>query len=539
ANARNDSASAGAGTRTRRATHRAMVGARRRRTDRRAPRSSACRRPSCGWPEPRSRRCRTGCPRMRAARSHDCRGSRRCACLAGSSRAAAATPRYGSPASRNPCAGSRDRRCRRRDKAARNACAAKSRAAGSRGIRASPNECPTARRSVAPDGALLMASRVSSVRAASVPGRRPRRGERHRRIDAPPAPRLHKSGDSASFGAATAAATMLHTPRACPGGLMKRTTSALLAFAVVLVAAVPLAAQDLTITNAHIVVGNGDVFQRGSIVVRGGRIVAVAEGAPASTSGQIIDAKGMSAMPGFIDAHRHVNTGPEEKAQMQRQLEAGYTTILSGGGPGDGNLTLRQHIESGQINGPRIIPSERLRLAGQTPESAREAVRQMKAAGINYTGEISLTPVPGPSTQELEVLRAVLDEGKKIGVNVQVHAVSSPAMNAAVEMGIPLLVHLPNKDWVSKADAQKLAAAGTKILMTIGFGAPTIDVFAKDNTPLFRDGKPWPDGIVDGVGGGVEAGYAMVNARTIFDAGGIIGYCTDTTYDALAASSTS
>ena len=26
----------------------------------------------------------------------------------------------------------------------------------------------------------------------------------------------------------------------------------------------------------------------------------------------------------------------------------------------------------------------------------------------------------------------------------------------------------------------------------------------------------------------------MVNARTIFDAGGIIGYCTDTTYDALA-----
>ena len=107
-------------------------------------------------------------------------------------------------------------------------------------------------------------------------------------------------------------------------------------------------------------------------------------------------------------------------------------------------------------------------------------------------------------------------------------------MNAAVEMGIPLLVHLPNKDWVSKADAQKLAAAGTKILMTIGFGAPTIDVFAKDNTARCRDGKPWPDGIVDGVGGGVEAGYAMVNARTIFDAGGIIGYCTDTTYDALA-----
>ena len=98
--------------------------------------------------------------------------------------------------------------------------------------------------------------------------------------------------------------------------------------------------------------------------MRGGKIVSVAAGAPASTSGQTIDAKGMSAMPGFIDAHRHINTGPEEKAQMQRQLEAGYTTILSGGGPGDGNITLRDHIESGQINGPRIIPSERAAARG-------------------------------------------------------------------------------------------------------------------------------------------------------------------------------
>ena len=99
--------------------------------------------------------------------------------------------------------------------------------------------------------------------------------------------------------------------------------------------------------------------------------------------------------------------------------------VYDNGGPGDGNKTLREHIESGQINGPRIIPSERIRLAQLTPDQAREAVRAMKAAGIDYTGEISLTPVPGPTPHELEVLRAVLDEGKKVGVRVQVHAVSS------------------------------------------------------------------------------------------------------------------
>ena len=63
----------------------------------------------------------------------------------------------------------------------------------------------------------------------------------------------------------------------------------------------------------------------------------------------------MTAIPGFIDAHKHINTGPMEKEQMQALLEAGYTTILSGGGPADGNIILRDHIESGKINGPRII----------------------------------------------------------------------------------------------------------------------------------------------------------------------------------------
>ena len=314
---------------------------------------------------------------------------------------------------------------------------------------------------------------------------------------------------------------------------LSRLLATALAF-VILGALAPLSAQDLTITNARIIGSNATVIERGSIVVRDGKIVSVAAGAPSSTSGKVIDAKGMSAMPGFIDAHRHINTGPSEKAQMQAQLEAGYTTILSGGGPADGNITLRNNIESGRINGPRIIPSGQLRLNQHTPESAREEIRKMAAMGVKFTGEIALTPVPGPTEQEVQVLRAVVDEGKKAGVMVQVHAVSTPAMMAAVSAGVPLLVHLPNKDFTSVEDAKKLAASGTKILATIGFGAPVFGVFANDNKPRFRDGKDWPQSIVGGVRLGEEAGYMPVNARTVWDAGAILGYCTDTTYDPLA-----
>jgi imidazolonepropionase-like amidohydrolase len=316
---------------------------------------------------------------------------------------------------------------------------------------------------------------------------------------------------------------------------MKR--SALIFACTVLGSLGALSAQDLTIINARIVdanrVANGGVIERGSIVMRAGKIVSVQAGAPSGAAGKTIDAKGMTAMPGFIDAHRHINTGPNEKAQMQALLEAGYTTILSGGGPAEGNITLRDHIDKGVINGPRIIPSGAVRL-NITADAARAEIRKMAGMGVKFTGEILLTPIPGPSEKEIEVLKAIVDEAKKAGVMVQVHAVSSKAMVAAVDAGVPLLVHLPNKDWVSKEDAKKVAAAGVKVLGTVGFGSPVFGVFANDNKARFRDGKAWPEGIIDGVRLGEEAGYMPVNARTIWDAGAILGYCTDTNYDPTA-----
>jgi imidazolonepropionase-like amidohydrolase len=314
--------------------------------------------------------------------------------------------------------------------------------------------------------------------------------------------------------------------------------------AAAVVAAAPAAAQDIAITNARIVVGSGPVIESGTIVVRGGRIAAVTAGRGNTQGLRVIDARGMTALPGYIDAHKHINTGPMEKEQMQSLLEAGYTTILSGGGPGDGNLTLRDHIESGMINGPRVIPSERINLRG-TPEEARAAVRAMAAKGIKHTGEIALTPEPGPTPQELEVLKAVVDEAAKAGVQVNVHAVSTPAMVAAIDAGVRRLVHMPNKDWTGYDAAQKVADTHSIVLGLLAFGAPNIDrlsgppatvQFPKDNSPRFRDGKPWPEAIAGanrddkGRAMGNEAGYTIVNARRIWDADPnhmTVGYCTD------------
>jgi imidazolonepropionase-like amidohydrolase len=328
---------------------------------------------------------------------------------------------------------------------------------------------------------------------------------------------------------------------------LKTVVPAMLALALPMAAA----AQDVAITNARIIVGTGQVIESGTIIVRGGTIASVTAGAAPAQGLRVIDAKGMSAMPGFIDSHKHVSDGPDAKGQMQTLIEAGYTTVLSGGSNGGADVALRDKIDKGEYNGPRIIPSVRIPLT-QTPAEARAAVQAMAAKGIKHTAEIGLTPEPAPPQAEIEVLKAIVDEARKVGVQVNVHAVSTPAMVAAVDAGVTRLVHLPNKDWTSYEAADTVARTGSIVAGLIAFGAPTIDraspppavvQFPRDNTTRFRDGKPWPESIAGanrdpkGRAMGTEAGYTIVNARRIWDADAnhqTMAYSTDQNFTDLA-----
>jgi imidazolonepropionase-like amidohydrolase len=322
---------------------------------------------------------------------------------------------------------------------------------------------------------------------------------------------------------------------------MKRLLRAACLLGAAVIAPGVAAAQDIAITNARIIVGSGQVIDSGTIIVKGGKIVSVTAGAGPTQGLRTIDAKGMSAMPGFIDGHKHVNTYNAD--QMKSLIEAGYTTVLAGGGPAEQNLALRDRIEKGEI-GPRIIPSGQINLR-LTPADARAAVQALAAKGVKHTGEIGLTPEPAPPQSEIDVLKAIVDEAKKAGVQVNVHAVSSPAMVAAIDAGVTRLVHLPNKDFTTYEQAERVAQTGSIVAGLIAFGAPNIDTLSaapsavqwpRDNTTRFRDGKPWPEAIAGanrdpkGRALGTEAGYTIVNARRIWDADPnhqTISYSTD------------
>ena len=248
------------------------------------------------------------------------------------------------------------------------------------------------------------------------------------------------------------------------------------------------------LTNAKDRDGCRPVIERGSIVVRDGRIVSVAAGA-ATGQGQTIDARGMTALPGFIDAHRHIMSGNDDRwfkeqstDRMREFLEAGYTTLMSGGGPFPGIIELKRRVESGALNGPRIITSGRVDPDNfKTEDLARAQVRKYAQAGIEI---IKARIDPEPTADQKAILAVVVDEGRKNKLDVMVHAVSVPAMLAALDAGATKLVHTPHGGWLSIEDARKVAAAGVETLSTIGFGVPCLVSSTRTTCPRSATAAP-------------------------------------------------
>ena len=333
------------------------------------------------------------------------------------------------------------------------------------------------------------------------------------------------------------------------------------------VAALPArtAAQDLVITNARILDGKGNAVERGSVVVRDGKIVSVTEGAAATAAGaQTIDAQGRTLMPGFIDAHRHIAQGDpadwlakRAAPQMQEFLDAGFTTVLCAICP-DQAIELRQRIDAGAVPGPRlylgsIIPLARAgappggtaggRAGGRggdparfdnsrpplrptTPAAAIPAAETVKAveavAGkkYDYIKTVITTTPGGPET---ETLKLIVNEGKKRNLPTITHAVSVIDTLAAVDAKPDVLVHTPHIGRLEEdaGAVKKIAGAGIPMTSTLAVFLPH---FGADNTPLFRDALPFPWETIS------SAGQGPVNARLLWEAGISYGYGTDTSW---------
>ena len=217
-------------------------------------------------------------------------------------------------------------------------------------------------------------------------------------------------------------------------------------------------ARRIVIAASTILDGKGHILKNTRIVVEGTKIVAI----DPKASPIDYDLRGLTVLPGWIDAHDHItwsfgkdgkNVGPGETTQEAAYrsaanawatLMAGFTTIQSVGSPTD--LPLRDAIARGELPGPRILTAvEPLIGRGEqtgTPDQIRAFIRKQKESGADLIKIFAAQSIRqgGKLTMSQEQLNAACDEAKKFGLRTLVHAYGD-AVRAATLAGCTQIEH--------------------------------------------------------------------------------------------------
>jgi imidazolonepropionase-like amidohydrolase len=223
------------------------------------------------------------------------------------------------------------------------------------------------------------------------------------------------------------------------------------------------------------------------IVVTDGRIVSVGRAGDAVPAGaERVDLPGVTLLPGLIDTHVHLTSSPKYGGYTSLEfsdafwtaiatrhardtLMAGFTTVRNVGSEFYGDVGLREAIDQGFVEGPRVItvtysigatgghcdstffpPSmdEKSPYAADGPEAVRAAVRRAKKYGaqaikICATGGVfSRGPSVGAQQMRLDEIRAVVEEAHMAGLKVAAHAHGADGIRAAVEGGVDTVEHV-------------------------------------------------------------------------------------------------
>lgn len=201
----------------------------------------------------------------------------------------------------------------------------------------------------------------------------------------------------------------------------------------------------------------------------------------------LIDASGLTVLPGLINAHTHLVTQrlaaykevwewPEMLQVLraadkgQSELSLGITSVRDLGAKGALNIVLKYAIESGLIKGPRLVVCGQLicmtgghgNYMGKEvdgPDEMRAAVREMFKRGADFiklvaSGGMGVSgghPVFTWQTQVIadtvqqelteQEMRVAVEEAHKIGRRVSAHAYGMPAIGAALAAGVDAIEH--------------------------------------------------------------------------------------------------
>jgi len=222
------------------------------------------------------------------------------------------------------------------------------------------------------------------------------------------------------------------------------------------------------------------------ILVENDRITAVGKGLAVPADAKVIDLTRATVLPGFIDAHTHVTSQPENYMEdlfrkspidvavsahiyARRTLDAGFTTIRDVGAGEFIDVALRNAINSGTVAGPRMQVatlavgstgghndisgfSPYLKFGQYSGVADGEAdIRKLIRLEVkNGADLIKLIASAGVLSEEESVgapqytqaeMDAVVDEARMWGRKVAAHAHGAEAIKRALRAGVASIEH--------------------------------------------------------------------------------------------------
>jgi imidazolonepropionase-like amidohydrolase len=222
------------------------------------------------------------------------------------------------------------------------------------------------------------------------------------------------------------------------------------------------------------------------ILIENDRITAVGRGLAIPSGARVIDLSRSTVLPGFIDAHTHVTSQPENYMEdlfrktpidvaisahvyARRTLDAGFTTIRDVGAGEFIDVALRNAINAGTVPGPRMQVAtltvgstgghgditgfspylkfgqfsgiadgevEIRKLVRFEVKNGADLIKLLASAGVLSEEE----SVGAPQFTQ-EEMNAVVDEARMWGRKVAAHAHGAEAIKRALRAGVASVEH--------------------------------------------------------------------------------------------------
>jgi len=252
----------------------------------------------------------------------------------------------------------------------------------------------------------------------------------------------------------------------------------------------------ILIRNGLIIDGTGSEPFGGDVLIQNNRIVAVGPDAatqcPAGAEMQELDATGCRVMPGMIDSHCHISFDqPNSNDELffhrryglaalvagvnaQKVLRAGFTSFFDADCVFDVGVDLRDAIEGGVIEGPRmttggnvlinciggtaarLLPDEGTRGYARivhTPDEIVKEIHKQIKMGVDWIKvHVSGLPIrPGKTGGEISTwtpdeLKLVCDTAHQFGIPVVGHCRDAISTRDAALAGFDMILHATYMD---------------------------------------------------------------------------------------------